>query len=225
MTIGIIIQARMGSTRLPGKVLMPIAGRSLLDHVLGRLDMLKTGARVVIATSTAPADEAIEAFSAARDVDCFRGSERDVLDRYAACARARSFAHIVRLTADNPFTDIEELDRLIALHLRDRNDYTHAFGQMPVGIGAEIFSNDALQASARDGHAPHHREHVNEYITDHPERFRIGRLVVPAAKVRPDLRLTVDTPQDYERACRIAGQAGTGWVTTEEAIALCSRFA
>lgn len=225
MTIGIVIQARMGSTRLPGKVLMPIAGRPLLDHVLGRLQMLKTKATVVIATSTEPGDDPIQAYSIARGVDCFRGSELDVLDRYAACARNGSFAHVVRLTADNPFTDIEELDRLIALHLRDRNDYTHAFGQMPLGIGAEIFSIGALEESARDGHAPHHREHVNEYITDNPERFRIGSLTIPAAKVHPDLRLTVDTPQDYERACRIAERAGRNWVTTEEAIALCSRFA
>jgi spore coat polysaccharide biosynthesis protein SpsF len=225
MKLGIIIQARMGSTRLPGKVLRPIAGKPLLAHVLGRLVGLQHPAEVVVATSTETADDAIEAFCTAMSASCFRGSETDVLARYWECALTYGFDQVVRLTADNPFTDVTELDRLIELHLDAGNDYTHSFGMMPLGVGAEIFTRAALERSYREGHAPNHREHVNEYIQENPGLFRIGQLDVPAAKRHPGLRLTVDTEEDYQRACRIAVLATGQWLSTEEAIALCSRSA
>ena len=96
---------------------------------------------------------------------------------------------------------------------------------MPLGVGAEIFTFAALERSVQDGHAPNHREHVNEYILEHPELFKIGVLEVAAAKQRRDLRLTVDTEADYQRACRIAEHAPDRWIGTEEAIELCSRSA
>lgn len=225
MTVGVIIQARMGSTRLPGKVLRPIAGKALLDHVLGRMADLAFPAKVVVATSELPQDDAIVRHCLCRGVAVFRGSETDVLDRYYKCACENRFEHVVRLTADNPFTDIEELQRLIALHLTEQNDYTNSFGSMPLGVGAEIFTFLALERSAREGHAPNHREHVDEYIQEHPEIFRIGVLEIPAAKRHPDLRLTVDTEDDYRHACAIAGYAPNRWVGTEEAIRLCSHSA
>lgn len=223
MSVGIIIQARMGSTRLPGKVLKPIAGKALLDHVLGRLSLLAYPVKVVVATSDLPQDDAIAKHSLSKDVAVFRGSETDVLDRYYRCACENRFKHVVRLTADNPFTDMEELQRLIEQHLTQRNDYTHSFGSMPLGVGAEIFTFAALERSLREGHAANHREHVNEYIQENPEIFRIGVLEIPAAKRCPDLRLTVDTEEDYRRACAIAGSAPDRWIGTEEAIQLCSR--
>jgi len=223
--VGVIIQARMGSTRLPGKVLKPIAGKVLLDHVLGRLTQLAYPVKVVVATSDLPQDDAIAQHCLSRGVAVFRGSETDVLDRYYQCARENRFEHVVRLTADNPFTDMEELQRLLEQHLAQRNDYTHSFGSMPLGVGAEIFTFAALEKSAREGHAPNHREHVNEYIQENPGVFRIGVLEIPAAKRRPDLRLTVDTEDDYQQACVIAGHAPNHWVGTEEAIQLCSRSA
>jgi spore coat polysaccharide biosynthesis protein SpsF len=144
VTVGIIIQARMGSTRLPGKVLRPIAGRPLLDHILERLQSLRQQVSVVIATSMLKADDAVETFCKNRDVACYRGSEQDVLARYLDCATHYAFDAVVRLTGDNPFTDIAELERLIALHLCDKNDYTHSFGALPIGVGAEIFSYTAI---------------------------------------------------------------------------------
>lgn len=220
LSLGIIIQARMGSTRLPGKVLMEIAGKTLLDHVLGRLVSLGKAAKVVVATSVNEQDDLIEAHCLGR-VSCFRGHELDVLDRYLHCAEEYGFDQVVRLTADNPFTDMLELGRLIDLHLAARYDYTHAFGIMPLGVGAEIFTMDALTLSHREGNAPNHREHVNEFIQENPQRFRIGVLDVPTAKRAPQLRLTVDTLEDYERACRLAELASPGWQTTEGAIAAC----
>ncbi len=225
MSVGVIIQARMGSTRLPGKVLKPIAGKALLDHVLGRLSLLASPVEVVVATSDKPQDNVIAKHCQDRNIAVFRGSETDVLDRYYQCARANGFEHIVRLTADNPFTDMEELQRLIVQHMTQHNDYTHSFETMPLGVGAEIFTFAALERSMREGHAPNHREHVNEYIQEHPQLFRIGALEVPAAKRCPALRLTVDTEDDYQKACAIAGHAPDHWVGTEEAIRLCSHSA
>lgn len=215
----------MGSTRLPGKILQSIAGRPLLGHILGRLADLTHPAHVVVATGDTPRDDVVEAFCAKRYVDCFRGSELDVLERYYECARRRGFDHVVRLTGDNPFTDIEELDRLIALHLSSENDCSCSFDALPVGVGAEIFTFKALERSFLEGHEPHHREHVDEYILENPEIFRIGRLAVPDHKRCPEVRLTVDTPEDLRRACLIAENARGLWATTEEAIALCSRSA
>lgn len=222
---GIIIQARMGSTRLPGKVLRPIHDKALLEHVLFRLGRLHHAATIVVATSDTPQDDTVADFCRQRGVECFRGSEANVLERYYLCALHYGFEQIVRLTADNPFTDIEELDNLIALHLASGSDFSHSFGALPVGVGAEIFTFAALEASSREGDAPHHLEHVDEYLLEHPERFKTTLLHVGGARNQPSIRLTVDTPEDHRKACFIVQQAAGEYVTTEEAIELCSRFA
>jgi spore coat polysaccharide biosynthesis protein SpsF len=223
--IGLVVQARMGSTRLPGKVLRPVGHLPLLGHVIGRLATLSHSLPVVVATSTDARDDAIEAWCAEAGVTVFRGSEHDVLDRYVQCARTSGFEHVVRLTADNPFTDIPELQRLVQHHLACGFDYTHSFGMMPLGVGAEIFTRTALERSHVEGLESHQREHVNEYIQEHPERFRIGVLEVPADKRAPDLRLTVDTEADWRRADALARQAEGCWLGTQEAITLCSSSA
>jgi spore coat polysaccharide biosynthesis protein SpsF len=215
----------MGSTRLPGKVLMAIGASPLLGHVVGRLEMSRIGVRPVVATTDTKRDDAIADWCAGQGVACFRGSEEDVLARYHDCAVEHGFDTVVRLTADNPFTDIAEMDRLIVLHDREENSFTHSFAALPVGVGAEVFSLAALRQSYRDGHAAHHREHVDEYMIENPQIFKTGTLTVPESKNRPDIRLTVDTADDYRRACFVADNAAGKWATTEEAIALCSRFA
>ena len=215
----------MGSTRLPGKILRPIGDRVLLDHVLSRLRRLKHTATIVVATSENPQDNTVVEFCRQRGTECFRGSEANVLERYYLCAQHYNFKQIVRLTADNPFTDIEELDNLIALHLASNSDLSHSFGALPIGVGAEIFTFAALEASYREGSAPHHLEHVDEYLLEHPERFKTTPFQVSGIKHQPQLRLTVDTPEDHRKACFIAQHAVGEYVTTEEAIELCSRFA
>ncbi len=220
MTVGVVIQARMGSSRLPGKVLMSIGPRVLLDHVLGRLKEIGYPVTVVVATTTEARDDAIVAHCDG-NVSVFRGSETDVLRRYVECTKTYGFSNVVRLTADNPFTDIVELERLIRLHIEQGFDYTHSFGMMPLGVGAEIFTEAALRISDRDGHAANHREHVNEFIQENPALFRIGVLDVPANKRAPTLRMTVDTPEDLELARRLVTGSGARWVNTEEAICAC----
>lgn len=221
---GIIIQARCGSTRLPGKVLKVIHDRTLLDHIIDRLKTLREEAVVVIATSTLPGDDRIEQFCREKGVLCFRGSESNVLSRYYECARERGFDHIVRLTADNPFVDVEEVDRLIAFHIESGNDFTESFSQLPIGVGAEIFSFPALEEDMRRAGMPHHFEHVDEYILENMDKFKTGTLQVDEGKRKPDVRLTVDTQEDYEKACYIASHSETGLATTQEAIRLCSQF-
>jgi len=218
MKIGVIIQARMGSTRLPGKVLRPIAGSPLIEHVLGRLKGLHHKVLPVVATSKLGLNDVIEDYCKGK-VECFRGDERDVLSRYYHCAKQYSFDYVVRLTADNPFTDIDELDRLIDMHLVGGYDYSHSFNAMPIGVGAEIFTMNALEVSYNEGLLYNHREHVNEFIHENPHQFRIGELNVPSAKVAPKLRLTVDTHKDYECACKLAELAAPEWLSTERAIA------
>jgi len=213
----------MGSARLPGKVMRPLCNRALLGHVLDRLKMVRNSDVLVVATTTETRDNLIEAFAAREGVACFRGSETDVLDRYYQAALHFGLANIVRATADNPLVDPVEIERLIELHLRSNADYTHAFGKLPVGIGAECFTMNALERSWHEGHRSNHREHVNEYIQELPAVFHIEELDIPPDKTAPRLRLTVDTPDDFSSMTRIYEKLylpGT-YITTEEAVALC----
>ena len=147
------------------------------------------------------------------------------MGRFYHCARKYEFKNIVRLTADNPFTDIEELGRLIDLHIEEKNDYTHSFGQLPVGVGAEIFTFNALKRSFFEGNEANHREHVNEYIQENINGFIINQLKVSENKSNPSLRLTIDTEEDYELACSLVENSGSeNMVTTEGAIKFCSRY-
>jgi spore coat polysaccharide biosynthesis protein SpsF len=219
--IGIIIQARMGSSRLPGKVLRKIGNLPLLGHVIGRLKNIKSNVSIVVATTTKAEDDDIVEYCINNNVAYFRGSELDVLARYYDCAKEYNFKHILRLTSDNPFTDVNELERLIVLHIKDGNDYTHSFGSLPIGVGAEIFTFNALQRSYYEGKQANHREHVNEYIQELPNVFQIGNLPIESIKVSPNLRLTVDTEDDYKCACYIVDKINKNWVTTEDAIKLC----
>ena len=224
MNIGIILQARMGSNRLPGKILRPVGGRPMLIFIIDRLSHIQHPVRVVVATSNSLRDDVVEEFCRTHSFECFRGSEKDVLERYYRCAEHYGFDHIVRLTGDNPFVDIEELDRLVDLHLEKQADYSHSYDVLPVGAQGEIFTFESLERSFMYGTAPNHREHVNEYIQENPGLFRIEVLQVPPSKNRPDVRLTVDTDEDYLRARFIAERSAGGYISTEEAIRLYSHF-
>lgn len=215
----------MGSTRLPGKILKQIHNRTLLEHVLFRLSHLKHSARVVVATTDSVKDDVVESFCTERNVHCFRGSESNVLERYFLCAKHYGFTEIVRLTADNPFTDMEALDQLIDLYFSSDADFTHSFRSLPIGVGSEMFSCDALEASYREGKEPHHLEHVDEYLLENPARFKTVELQINDERNQTDIRLTVDTEDDYRKACFIAMHAAHELITTEEAISLCSQYA
>lgn len=223
--LGVIIQARINSTRLPGKILMPIGNKTILDHILYRLKRLWHSATTVVATSDTSSDDIVESFCTDRAVACFRGSEANVLDRYYQCATAYDFRHIVRLTGDNPFPDIEELDNLIDLHIASGSDFAHSFASLPIGVGTEIFTFTALEKSWREGKAPHHLEHVDEYMLENPQIFKTTMLSAPAEKNMPDIRLTVDTIEDYKQVCYIVENSQVNYITTKQAIELAEEHA
>ena len=153
---------------------------------------------------------------------CFRASETNVLYRYYECAKLYNLEHIVRLTGDNPFTDIEELDRLIDLHFRMHTDFCHSLSTLPVGTGAEIFTFDALETAVKEATDLHHFEHVDEYLLEHPEQFKTSILDVPGSKNYPDIRLTIDNEKDYQKACSIMENTRQAELAgIEEALSYC----
>ncbi len=214
----------MGSSRLPGKILKDFAGKTLLGHILDRLKRLQSDVTTVIATSDLTADHEVQDFCKKNNTLCFRGDELNVLKRYYDCAVTYQFDQIVRMTGDNPFPDIEELDRLIYFHEKNKMDFSENFSVLPVGVGMEIMTYSALEESLKNASLPKHFEHADEYILDHLAQYRHGTPDVPACKNKPEVRLTVDTWQDYEKACFILKQAQSDYVTTEQAIALGEEY-
>ena len=214
----------MGSSRLPGKILMDLEGKTLLGHILFRLERLKNPVQIVIATSDLQQDDQVEMFCREHNTCCFRGDEKNVLKRYCDCASEYGFDNIVRMTGDNPFPDIEELDKLILFHKENNLDFSENFSVLPVGTGMEIMSYTALRESLDKASLPKHFEHADEYLLDNLERYRHGVLQVPIVKNRPEVRLTVDTKEDYVKACYILHNAGEEYVTTEQAIAISEAY-
>ena len=146
--VGAVLQARLGSTRLPGKMLRDLCGMPLVDHVVERLRRARSLDRIVVAIPEGGRDDALAAHCLSRGWDTFRGSEDDVLGRYAACARAFGLDHIVRATGDTPLVDPEEVDRLVRLHLEEGADYSSSKDEvgsrLPNGTGLEMFTRAAF---------------------------------------------------------------------------------
>jgi spore coat polysaccharide biosynthesis protein SpsF len=220
--IGVVVQARMGSSRLPGKIFKPLGRWPLLEHISRRCATLTVPATLVIATSQHAENDVVEAWCSQQGVACYRGSEENVLERYVLCAEAYDFAHVVRLTGDNPFPDMEELAKLIRFHVKTHLDFSHSINVLPQGAGAEVFTRDALFSSLSKASAPHHFEHADEYILENIHRFKTGSLPPVPSKNVPDLRLTIDTEADYRLCAWLVSQAGE-MLTTEEAVSLCRK--
>lgn len=214
----------MGSSRLPGKILKDFEGKTLLGHIIDRLKKLQSDAMTVIATSDLEADQEVAKFCKNNNTVCFCGDEQNVLRRYYDCATMYQFDRIVRMTGDNPFPDIEELDRLIQFHSKNKMEFSENFSVLPVGVGMELMSYSALKDSFLNASLPKHFEHADEYILDHLAQYRHGTPQIPASKNKPQVRLTVDTWQDYEKACFILRHAQTSYVTTEQAIELSEQY-
>lgn len=195
MRVVAIVQARMGSTRLPGKVLAPIAGASMLARVIGRLRQAEHVHHVMVATSTAADDRAVVAEAERLEAGVHCGSQTDVLDRYLGAARAAHADVVVRVTADCPLLDAGVVDRVIAALGRDV-DYasnTHA-RTYPRGLDVEALHRDTLERIARLGTSPAAREHVTAFVMEQPALFQVRQVI--AGRDDSDLRWTVDTPDD-----------------------------
>ena len=197
MTVA-IIQARMSSKRLPGKVMAEINGKPMLYHVLKRAEMTEMINMVVVATSDHCDDDTIEAFCNDTAVGCFRGSLDDVLDRYYHAARHFDAQVIIRLTADCPLLDPGIIDSVIKTFFR--GDYDYASNTLvctyPDGLDTEVFSFGALGRAWREAGLKSEREHVTPYIRNHPELFRLGNM--SNTENISHIRWTVDEPQDLD---------------------------
>lgn len=197
-----IIQARMGSTRLPGKVLRPLCGKTILAHVIDRVRVSQEIDEIVVATTDRPADDALAALVPTLGVTLFRGSEDDVLSRYYFAALAAKADTIIRVTSDCPLFDGDVLRAMLGEFAARRqrsepldylsNTLTRTY---PRGLDAEIFDFAALERTQREATQPFEREHVTPYIYGHPERFALRNHAGT-----PDLshqRWTLDTDEDW----------------------------
>ena len=190
------LQARMGSTRLPGKVLLQIQGKSILERALERLGAARSLDGAVVLTTLRDEDDRLAEEARRLGVECFRGPDRDVLARFRQAADRYQPEVIVRATADNPLIDIGSVDRIIARLRAEDLDYCME-RELPVGAATEAITSGALARVDRLGLLPHHREHVTIFIKEHRGEFRAAFPQPPPALRRPEVRLTVDTPEDF----------------------------
>jgi spore coat polysaccharide biosynthesis protein SpsF len=215
MKIVAIIQARMGSSRLPQKVLKDLGGASVLDRVLTRLGRSRLIEESVVATTIEPADDAIVEHCKRTGRKVFRGSEHDVLDRYYGAAKYMGADVVVRITSDCPVIDPEVTDATIRAFLDERADYASntRVRTYPRGLDTEVMTAQALERAWRESSKPYQREHVTPYIYENPGKFKLHG-------IENDVdcsghRWTVDTPEDLRLLqaiyARFGGRDDFGW--------------
>lgn len=196
----IIVQARMTSTRLPGKVLKRVLGKPLLEYQIERLQRVKLANEVVIATTTNKTDEPIVELCNSLSVAYFRGSEEDVLSRYYQAATASKADLVVRVTSDCPLIDPQVINAAIDYYLQNQSNYDYVSNCIkrtyPRGMDIEVFSFSVLQQAFLEATAQPDREHVTPFIHRQPERYRLGHVLY--SEDCSHHRWTVDTPEDFE---------------------------
>jgi spore coat polysaccharide biosynthesis protein SpsF len=193
-----IVQARMSSRRLPGKVLKPILGQPMLGLQLDRLRQSTMIDRFIVATSDDRSDDEIAAFCTLERIGCYRGPLHDVLARYEGAAREYDpVDHVVRLTADCPLIDVALISLVVEHHLRGSFDYSSntVRARYPDGLDVEIMKRTALKVAAAEASTPYDHEHVTPFLYTRPERFRIGS--VENILDQRHMRWTVDTEADF----------------------------
>jgi spore coat polysaccharide biosynthesis protein SpsF len=206
--IGIIVQARMGSTRLPGKSLMPLAGEPLVGRILERLKRTSRPDRIILAIPNRNSDDPLEDLGKKYCVEVFRGSEENLLDRYYQAACEYNLKTVIRFPADNPVPESKEIDRIIDYHLNNQFDFCSNLSQVfenkyPDGIGAEVFDFKKLEYFWKTEKDPEKLEHVHlnffNYKTQTPvQDVKVSTLLCPQEFCRPEVILDVNTPDDYK---------------------------
>jgi spore coat polysaccharide biosynthesis protein SpsF len=213
----------MGSTRLPGKVLMDLAGEPMLARVVSRVQRASTITEVVVATTTEGADDAIASLCVSRGWPCFRGSQDDVLDRYYRAAMAFGADVVVRITSDCPLIDPQVVDQVTQTFL-DRQpglDCAVAGHSFPRGLNTEVLRFDALERAWREDTNPAWREHVTPYVYRHPDRFTVLRIT--NERDLSHLRWTVDTREDLTLVRRIYECLGHDRFSWREVLAMLEK--
>lgn len=206
--IGAIIQARFSATRFPGKVLKQLpygSGITVLEQVIRRLKRSKKLDAVIVATTAGKVDNGIVGIAEKERVSYFRGSADNVLSRFYHAATENALDGIVRITADCPCIDPVLIDRLITAHRRRGADYTanNLKRTYPRGLDAEVFDFDVLKKTYESAGRDYEKEHVTEYIFRNPDRFNILSVEAPAKLRAPDIRITLDTEEDYALLCAV----------------------
>lgn len=207
MRLGIIIQARIGSTRLPGKVMLPLPShgtKTVLEHVVSRCKQVEEAAEVVIATTEAEADSVIVEEAERLGVLSFRGDEADVLKRYYQTAKQFNFDTVMRITSDCPCHDPKVLGDLVRKFINSDTDYASNTLErtFPHGLDAEIFKFDALEKAFHSAQDIFYREHVTPYIYK-SGLFKVVQLKQENNKNTSKIRVTLDTPEDYGLLCAV----------------------
>lgn len=194
------IEARMTSTRLPGKSLMPLAGKPVLERLIERLRRSRLIDDVVVATTTNAPDDAIVELCERLDCHYWRGSEDDVLLRVLEAAEAYQADIIVETCGDSPLTDWRQIDRMLELFFENSYDFisNNLEPSFPIGFDVRIFPTAILAEVERTSQDPYDRENVSPYIYTHPEKYTLGKLVAEGRMRRRDIRLTLDHKEDYD---------------------------
>ncbi len=193
------IECRMTSTRLPGKVLMEaVDGVSFLEYIANRIRRSSMVDEVVFATTTNRTDDPIEELANKIGVGCFRGSEDDVLGRVLGAAKSYNADVVVELHGDCPFVDPDIISQVVGLYIYNKCDYAKNFepNGYPDGLDVQVFSVDLLEEADRLGQTSDDREHVSWYFRNRPDQYSHLTLLPPDSLRYPDLRLTLDTPED-----------------------------
>jgi spore coat polysaccharide biosynthesis protein SpsF len=213
-SIGIVLQARFGSTRLPGKALATLGGISLLERCLRRLLLSRVG-RVVLATTDLEEDDPLASVAMRMGVAVYRGSADDVLERYLAAAKQFGLDTMIRATGDNPAVDYAAPRRI--LRALENADYACELG-LPYGGGVEGIRTAALARVTSATTAADDREHVTLYVRQHPEQFKVAAIEAPKPLNRPDVRVTVDTGADLVHIRRVFARTSSAEPTLREII-------
>jgi len=200
--IGAIVQARMGSTRLPGKIMADIEGRPMLWHVIDRVRNVKlVKDNIIIATTDLPADTFVVNFAKENKIKYFCGSEENLLQRYLDASLFYKIDVILRITSDNPLLDYRTADDLLALQQEEDADYLFVEG-LPLGASTEVHKRSSLERVKNNlehlepEEINHYKEHVTPFFMDYPHMFKICRISAPIGLKRHHYKLTVDTPED-----------------------------
>jgi spore coat polysaccharide biosynthesis protein SpsF len=198
-----VVQARVGSTRLPGKVLLPACGRPLLQRMLERVRAATQLDEVIVATTRLPMDDAIRGLAASLGVGCISGDTNDLLDRHVEAARATAAEAVVKIPSDCPLIDPRVIDQVIGFYRRHRDRFDFVTNLLPAtwpdGNDVEIMRRDVLETAWREARRPYEREHTTPFIWDQPERFRIGNVSAEAGlDLSASHRLTLDYAEDYQ---------------------------
>ena len=192
-----IIQARMGSTRFPGKSLRPIAGLPLLEHIINRLKQVPEIDLILLAVPEKESEVPLVEFAHQLQIPVFQGSEEDVLGRFIKAGDSVQSEQVVRVCGDNPLIDIPLLSLLMQEHLFDKADYTIPNSPVPLGSSCEVIRFETLKKIGELAKNSIYREHVTTWFHDHPSDFKIKYVNPPDYLKDRNFRLTIDTEQDF----------------------------